>query len=322
MTVAPQAAERRFGDELSRIRESLSAWEFRVPQLRASWDDLDHAFTKSVADLASLRMRGAGEHGQLPAAGMPWFMAVFGRDTLITCLQTLLFGPELAQSALRTLAELQATEDDPSIDAEPGKIVHEVRGGKGALAWFPRYYGTIDATPLYLILLSEVWRWTDDASLVRALREPALRALGWIERVRRPRRRRLRRVSETLREGAREPVLEGLRASRRSSPTVRSPSRRSPRSRCRATSTTRSSAPPRWRARSGATERSPSGSNGRRPSSRRASTRRSGSSGGAATTRSRSTGTSGPSTRSARTWATSSGAASCRPSGSTPSSTS
>ena len=111
--------------------------------------------------------------GQLPAAGMPWFMTVFGRDTLITCLQTLLFGPELAQNALAVLAELQADEDDPESDAEPGKIVHEVRHGKGAEAWFPRYYGTVDATPLFLILLSEVWRWTDDAGLVRDLREPA-----------------------------------------------------------------------------------------------------------------------------------------------------
>jgi glycogen debranching enzyme len=180
--VVPRHAERHFGDELARVTESLAAWQLRVPQLRSSWDDLSHAFTKSVADLAALRMRGAGKHGQLPAAGMPWFMAVFGRDTLITCLQTLLFGPELAQSALHTLAELQAREDSPEIDAEPGKIVHEVRNGKGARVWFPRYYGTIDATPLYLILLSEVWRWTDDDGLVRSLREPALLALEWIER--------------------------------------------------------------------------------------------------------------------------------------------
>ena len=108
-------------------------------------------------------------------------MTVFGRDTLITSYQTLLFGPELACGALEVLAELQATEDDPTIDAEPGKIVHEVRHGKAAKVWFHRYYGTADATPLYLVLLSEVWRWTGDAEVVGRLREPALRALAWID---------------------------------------------------------------------------------------------------------------------------------------------
>ncbi len=182
MPVAAEIVERRFGDELARVRASLAAWRLRVPQLRSSWDELTHTFGRSVADLSSLRMdEDPRLSGALPAAGMPWFMTVFGRDTIITCLQTLLFGPELAQNALAVLAELQATEDDASIDAEPGKIVHEVRHGKGAHAWFPRYYGTVDATPLYLILLSEVWRWTDDAGLVRDLREPALRALEWID---------------------------------------------------------------------------------------------------------------------------------------------
>ncbi|MEX0816465.1 MAG: glycogen debranching N-terminal domain-containing protein [Gaiellales bacterium] len=175
--------QREFGDELARVRASLNAWNLSVPQIRASWDQLGNAFGRSIADIASLRM-GEDEHlpGNLPAAGMPWFMTVFGRDTIITSLQTLLFGAELAGNALRELAELQAREDDPEIDAEPGKIVHEVRHGKGAEAWFPRYYGTIDATPLYIVLLSEVWRWTDDAALVRELREPALRALEWIDR--------------------------------------------------------------------------------------------------------------------------------------------
>ena len=180
--VSPDAAERHFGDEQARVRESLDAWHLRVPQLRASWDDLAHTFGQSVADLAALRMRGRNGIGKLPAAGMPWFMTVFGRDTIITCLQTLLFGPELARSALDALAERQARDDDPSIDAEPGKIVHEVRRGKAARAWYEAYYGTVDATPLYLVLLSEVWRWTDDSALVRALREPALRALEWIDR--------------------------------------------------------------------------------------------------------------------------------------------
>jgi glycogen debranching enzyme len=176
---APRVVERRFGEELVHVRESLAAWKLRVPQLRTGWDDLHHSFNRSIADLASLRIRNG--LGSLPAAGMPWFMTVFGRDTLITCLQTLLFGPELARSALEVLANLQATEDIPELDAEPGKIVHEVRHGKAAKRWFETYYGTADATPLYLILLSEVWRWTDDAALVRSLREPALKALGWID---------------------------------------------------------------------------------------------------------------------------------------------
>ena len=179
--VRPQVAHRRFGEERERIEASLTAWNLRVPKLRASWDDLDHAFPRSVSDIASLRLRGGNGLGNLPAAGMPWFMTVFGRDTIITCLQTLMFGPELAHSALEVLAELQATEDDASIDAEPGKIVHEIRRGKAAKHWFERYYGTIDATPLYLILLSEVWRWTDDAALVRRFKDPALRALAWID---------------------------------------------------------------------------------------------------------------------------------------------
>ena len=181
--VAPRFAELRFGEEVGRVRDSLAAWQLRVPQLRASWDALGYAFGQSVSDLASLRMRSDnGAIGKLPGAGVPWFMTVFGRDTIITCLQTLLFGPELARTALEVLADLQAKEDDPSRDAEPGKIVHEVRHGKAARTWHERYYGTADATPLYLILLSEVWRWTDDAALVRDLKAPALAALEWIGR--------------------------------------------------------------------------------------------------------------------------------------------
>src|SRR5919201_206423 len=99
--VPARLAARRFGEELGHVRDSLAAWQLRVPHIRASWEELGHAFTQSVADLAALRIRG-GDHGigKLPAAGMPWFMTVFGRDTLITCLQTLLFGPELAHTAL------------------------------------------------------------------------------------------------------------------------------------------------------------------------------------------------------------------------------
>ena len=180
-SIAPRTAERRFGEEMTRVRESLAAWQLRVPQIRADWDQLGRAFFQSVSDLASLRMRRGERAGRLPAAGMPWFMTVFGRDTIITCLQTLLFGPELARTALEVLAELQARDDNPDVDAEPGKIVHELRTGNAAENWFRTYYGTVDATPLYLVLLSEVWRWTDDAALVRELKEPALKALRWID---------------------------------------------------------------------------------------------------------------------------------------------
>ena len=180
---APRGVVRHFGGERARVRASLDAWELHVPRIETSWDELEHAFGQSVNDLAALQMRTAERDGlwRLPAAGMPWFMTVFGRDTLITSLQTLLFGPELARGALRELAALQARKDDPSRDAEPGKIVHEVRRGKAAARWFDRYYGTVDATPLFLILLSEVWRWTDDAALVEDLRGPALAALRWID---------------------------------------------------------------------------------------------------------------------------------------------
>src|SRR5262249_39727693 len=154
--------------ERREAEESLTRWRATVPKLAAPLDDLRHTWSRSVNDLAALRMRVADLGlGRLPAAGTPWFMTVFGRDTAIVCLQPMLFGPELATSTLRVLAALQATEDDPDRDSEPGKIIHELRRGKAAEVWGDRYYGTVDATPLFLILLSELWRWTDDPRLAR-----------------------------------------------------------------------------------------------------------------------------------------------------------
>ena len=228
--------------------------------MEATWDPLHHSFERSLADLAALRMRGGSAgHARLPAAGMPWFMTVFGRDTLVTSYQTLLLGPDLARGALDVLAELQATEDDPSIDAEPGKIVHEVRRGKAAETWFRRYYGTVDATPLYLVLLSEVWRWTGDDELVRRLREPALA------------RARLDRLALFGWLGGSSPTSGApsagsktsrgrTRATRSASPTAALPTRRSRRSRCRAMPTTRSAGRPSSRARCGASRSWRSGS--------------------------------------------------------------
>ena len=107
----------------------------------------------SLADLAALRLRWAGS-GMVPAAGLPWFMTLFGRDTLITSFQELVARSRRLRPRLRALAEAQADVDDPERDAEPGKIVHELRRGKTAIVWTDRYYGTIDATPLFLVLLS------------------------------------------------------------------------------------------------------------------------------------------------------------------------
>jgi glycogen debranching enzyme len=179
---APVGVEQRFGDERERVRDSLHAWRLNIPRLRTSRVSLYHAFEQSVADLAALRMRTGDSVGRLPAAGMPWFMTVFGRDTIITSLQSMLLGPELALAALDALAELQARDEDPSIDAEPGKIIHELRRGRAAETWFRSYYGTVDATPLYLVLLSEVWRWTGDDGPVERLKPSALAALEWIDR--------------------------------------------------------------------------------------------------------------------------------------------
>ncbi|MGZ4317191.1 MAG: amylo-alpha-1,6-glucosidase [Gaiellaceae bacterium] len=178
---APRQEDERFSDEVGRARDLLAAWNLRVPQLRGARRPIASTFERSVADLAALRMHSRESGGQLPAAGAPWFMTIFGRDTIITCLETMLLGPEPGRAALETLAALQANEDDPSIDAEPGKIIHEVRHGKAAQRWFARYYGAADTTPLFLILLSELWRWTDDWSLADRFREPALAALRWID---------------------------------------------------------------------------------------------------------------------------------------------
>ncbi len=161
---------------------SLEAWNASMPRLRCTWEPLRRSYERSVSDLAALRLPGSGgASGPVPAAGAPWFMTVFGRDSIIASLQTLVLGQELAVSVLEELTELQATEYDPRIDAEPGKIIHELRRGKAASVWFPRYYGTADATPLFLVLLSELWRWTDDAALVARFKEPALAALAWID---------------------------------------------------------------------------------------------------------------------------------------------
>jgi glycogen debranching enzyme len=175
------AFEQRLRADRRERDASLEAWWRSVPRLRAPGDaTLERTWSRSLADLAALRLRWTGS-GMIPAAGLPWFMTLFGRDTLITAFQELPLGPEPAAAALRALAETQAAVDDAERDAEPGKIVHEIRRGKTALIWTDRYYGTVDATPLFLVLLSELWRWSGDDAIVRELEGAARRALAWID---------------------------------------------------------------------------------------------------------------------------------------------
>jgi glycogen debranching enzyme len=169
--------------ELDRVQ----SWRDEAPALEAEWDLLQLVYAKSVDDLAALRLHAnvEGNEFSLPAAGLPWFMAIFGRDTLITAYQSLLIGPELARGALHSLAALQGKELNDFKDEEPGKILHEIRFGElTVLGETPHrpYYGTVDATPLFLILLSEYWRMTRDDGTVGTLRENAVRALEWIDR--------------------------------------------------------------------------------------------------------------------------------------------
>src|SRR6266550_4311739 len=139
-----------------------------------------------LEDGAALRLpiSGTGHTVFLPAAGLPWFVAPFGRDSLIVSLQNILIYPEFARSALEILRSLQAQEDDPYRDAEPGKILHEMRYGELAhfkLIPHTPYYGTADATPLYLITLHEAWRAIGDRALLEQHLETAEGCLSWID---------------------------------------------------------------------------------------------------------------------------------------------
>ncbi|MDQ3913474.1 MAG: amylo-alpha-1,6-glucosidase [Actinomycetota bacterium] len=168
------------GEEV-RWREHAPLYR-EAPELETSWAALREGWERSVEDLEALSFE-VGEGSVVPAAGAPWYMALFGRDALITAFQTMLLGPEAARNVLRALASYQATEIDDFRDAEPGKIPHELRAGE--LAFFGEiphspYYGTADATPLFLVLLHEVWRWTADEGFIQRMERPARRALGWL----------------------------------------------------------------------------------------------------------------------------------------------
>jgi glycogen debranching enzyme len=144
---------------------------------------LDEIFDRCFADLRLLRSTLRGR--SFIAAGIPWFATLFGRDSLIAALQLLPYAPEVARDTLRLLADYQADRTDDYRDAEPGKILHEYRTGElartGAIPHSP-YYGTVDATPLFLIVLGEYVAWTGDLGLFDELRHNVGRALHWIDR--------------------------------------------------------------------------------------------------------------------------------------------
>ena len=174
------------GERQEPVEGPLSGWLERIPSVEAESALLTNVIRQSVVDLAALRVTGdlLGESYVLPAAGLPWFMTLFGRDTLITSLQTLWVGPLLARGALHLLGALQGTRVDDFRDEEPGKILHEVRSGEltrlGEKPHSP-YYGTADATPLWLILLSEYWRFTGQDEFVLGRWDKIAAALAWID---------------------------------------------------------------------------------------------------------------------------------------------
>ncbi|WBB70932.1 glycogen debranching N-terminal domain-containing protein [Micromonospora sp. WMMD812] len=165
--------------------EDLHDWLARAPRLECDWDPLKHTYERSLVDLAALRFVAPTSAGQsLPAAGLPWFMSIFGRDSIFTSLQALPFQPELAATALRELGSRQGTRRDDFREEERGRIVHELRFGEtAAFEEQPHspYYGSADATPLFVVLLDEYERWTGDADLVRQFEYEARAALEWID---------------------------------------------------------------------------------------------------------------------------------------------
>ena len=173
-----------FNRPVPKMELSLEEWIESAPEIETDDDGLRRTYQQSIADLAALRLRPSDSfEWALPAGGVPWFMTVFGRDSIIASFQTLPFQPTLAAMTLDALADTQAEEFDHFADAEPGKILHELRRGVAAATGeIPRrYYGTHDSTQLFLILLHEYWLWTGDSARVRDLEEAARKALEWIE---------------------------------------------------------------------------------------------------------------------------------------------
>lgn len=190
VSLAGEAVEPRFrctgGDTRSVPAQRIATWRARLPSVDTDHVELGAAVRRAGEDLGALRIFDP-EHPDtaIVAAGAPWFMTVFGRDSLLTGWMTLLADPTLARGVLETLARFQGSETDPATEEEPGRILHEMRfGGSGGppLRSGQVYYGSIDATPLFVMLLGEARRWGLGEEIVRALLPHADRALEWIGR--------------------------------------------------------------------------------------------------------------------------------------------
>jgi glycogen debranching enzyme len=165
---------------------AMDVWLKAVAKIETSNEEFYRLFRQAVEDMAALRLpiEGTSHTVFIPAAGLPWFVAPFGRDSLVVSLQNILVHPEFARGALEILGAHQAKEDDPWRDAEPGKILHELRYGELAhfrLIPHTPYYGTADATPLYLITLHAAWRATGDRNLLERHLPTAEGCLAWID---------------------------------------------------------------------------------------------------------------------------------------------
>ena len=166
--------------------QDLARWRQGAMRLKTPQNDLQQIYDQSLEDLAALRLPIVGTDARcfVPAAGIPWFAALFGRDSLVTALQTVPVYPDFARGALEVLARYQADGTDDSRDMQPGKIPHELRRGELAelgLVPYRPYYGTADATPLYLVLLHAAWRFTGDRGLIEQHLATAERCLAWID---------------------------------------------------------------------------------------------------------------------------------------------
>jgi glycogen debranching enzyme len=163
----------------------LEQWRSQAPRLYTDWQPLTQTYQRSLTDLAALRFSpDVAGPDSMPAAGLPWFMSMFGRDSIITSIQAMPFTSELAATTIQVLARWQGGTVDDFRDEDPGRILHEMRYGEtAAFEEQPHspYYGTADATALFVILLDEYEAWSGDAALVRQFEHSARAALNWID---------------------------------------------------------------------------------------------------------------------------------------------